>query len=562
LAIFADNSCTGMRFRTEAIESMGPMNFSTRGDGSRRNLLILLTAMALAVGLLSPAAATANAPEASVVAVQDSQLLDAGWEDARSMEWWYQPKYYAGSMYWVAQEITGAAEYWDDGYTGEGVDVALIDSGVVPVDGLNSKNKVINGIDLSFESQADNLRYLDTYGHGTHMAGIIAGRSSEVESDDIEKGEDEGFLGMAPNSRIVNVKVADNDGAVDVSQILAAITWVVEHKNDSGMNIRVLNLSYGTDSIQDADVDPLAFAVEQAWKAGIVVVVAAGNDGNSSPLRDPAVNPYVIAVGASDSNMSYGANDDTVPSFSSCGTSDRHVDVVAPGQSIVSLRSPGSNADVNHPEAAVGEQFFLGSGTSQAAAVVSGAVALIIEQRPDITPDQVKALLMQTAQPLRNAKEICQGAGLIDLKEADETKTPDVEQKYAAASGMGTLEGARGSDHLSVDGETLKGEQDIFGGQWKPEYFVKYAMNEMSWVGKDWNGTSWSGTSWSGTSWAGTSWSGTSWSGTSWSDYVWAGTTWSGTSWSGTSWSGTSWSGTSWSGTSWSDSMWLSLSWG
>ncbi|MCP4303336.1 MAG: S8 family serine peptidase [bacterium] len=529
------------------------MNFLAQGDGKRRNLLILLTSMALTVGLLSPAAATAEVADTpAAAAAQDPQFLDSGWEDARSMEWWYQPKYYAGSMYWVAQEITGAAEYWNDEYTGEGVDVALIDSGVVPVDGLDSTNKVINGIDLSFESQADNLRYLDTYGHGTHMAGIIAGRSSEVESDDIQKGEDEGFLGMAPNSRIVNVKVADNNGAVDVSQIIAAITWVVEHKNDHGMNIRVLNLSYGTDSFQDADIDPLAFAVERAWKAGIVVVVAAGNDGNSSPLRDPAVNPYVIAVGASDSKMSYSAHDDTVPSFSSCGTSGRHLDVVAPGQSIVSLRNPGSHADVNYPEAAVGEQFFLGSGTSQAAAVVSGAVALIIEQRPNITPDQVKALLMQTAQPLPKAKGFCQGAGLIDLKEARGTNTPQATQNYAAATGMGSLEGARGSDHLSVDGVTLEGEQDIFGGEWDPESFVRYALRETSFVGEDWNGTSWSGTSWSGTSW----------SGTSWSDYVWSDYVWSGTSWSGTSWSGTSWSGTSWSGTSWSDSMWLGLSWG
>jgi serine protease AprX len=518
--------------------------------------------MALAVALASPAVATA--PERDLAAdsatVGTLLLSDAGWDDARSMEWWYQPKYYAGSMYWVAQEITGAGEYWNSGYTGEGVDIALIDSGVVPVEGLTAKGKVINGPDLSFESQADNLRYLDTFGHGTHMAGIIAGRDGSAAT--LQKGLENSFVGMAPESRIVNVKVADYQGAVDVSQVIAAINWVVEHRNDNGMNIRVINLSYGTDSLQSPTADPLSYAVEQAWRAGIVVVVASGNDGNSSPLRDPAFNPYVIAVGASDSNMSYSAADDSVPEFSSCGTSARHVDVVAPGKSIVSLRSPGSTADLNYEKARVGDRFFLGSGTSQAAAVVSGAAALIIQQRPDITPDQLKALLMKTAQAIPDAKRICQGAGLIDLKVARDTATPGSTQQHTRANGAGTLEGARGSDHLSVDGVVLKGEQDIFGQKWNAELWAKYAANYMTWDGGDWNGSSWTGTSWSGTSWSGTSWSGTSWSGTSWSDYVWSGTSWSGTSWSGTSWSGTSWSGTSWSGTSWSDDNWLGLSWG
>ena len=235
------------------------------------------------------------------------------------------------------------------------IDVAVIDSGVVPVQGLTTGGKVINGPDLSFDSQSEDLRYMDTYGHGTHLAGIIAGYD----------GTRTGFLGVAPGARIVNVKVANYEGAVDVSQVIAAIDWVVQHRNDNGMNIRVINLAYGTDSVQPADVDPLSFAVEQAWRAGIVVVVAAGNDGNSTALRNPAFNPYVIAVGASDSNYTGKPGDDFVASFTNCGTSDRYIDVLAPGRSIISLRNPGSAADVEHPEARIGDRFFLGSGTSQ-----------------------------------------------------------------------------------------------------------------------------------------------------------------------------------------------------
>jgi len=131
-----------------------------------------------------------------------------------------------GSMYYVAQEVTGAAEYWNDGFTGKGIDVALIDSGVAPVNGLRTADKIVNGADLSFDSQAPNLRYLDAYGHGTHLAGIIAGRDDATPAK-VQKGE-ESFVGIAPDARIVNVKVADAQGATDVSQVIAAIDWVVE----------------------------------------------------------------------------------------------------------------------------------------------------------------------------------------------------------------------------------------------------------------------------------------------------------------------------------------------
>ena len=450
------------------------------------------------------------------------------------------------------EEITrtiGADEYWDDDYKGEGIDIAVIDTGVSPVRlfGEDAEDKIINGPDLSFESQNPDTIYLDSNGHGSHMAAIIAG---DYDDD----------RGVARKSRIVNVKVGAFDGSVDVSQVIAAIDWVVQHKNDNGMNIRVLNLSYGTDGTQDPAVDPLSFAVEQAWKAGIVVVVAAGNDGAGVPLNNPATNPYVIAVGAADSaGDKYTAND-SVATFSSCGIG-RTVDVVAPGKSIESARVPNSVSDLDHPEARVGSYRFKGSGSSQAAAVVSGAAALIIDQRPGITPDQVKQLLIDSAQPIAGSSD-CQGAGQIDLGVAKDMATPSAIQNHGAATGTGSLEGARGNHHVAMDGVDLVGEMDIHGTSWSGTSWSTASANGTSWSGGEWNGTSWSGTSWSGTSWSGTSWSGTSWSGTSWSGTSWSGTSWSNQTWTGTSWSGTSWSGTSWSGTSWSGTSWTGLSWG
>jgi serine protease AprX len=276
------------------------------------------------------------------------------------------PGWKSGSDFASMSEVTklvGAQSLWASGITGKGVGIALIDSGVVPVDGL--RNQVVFGPDLSFESQAPALRNLDAFGHGTHLAGIMAG-SDGASSVKGQSADSNSFSGIAPAAKIISLKVATYDGATDVSQVLAAIDWVVEHRNDRDMNIRVLCLAFGTDSPQDYRIDPLAYAAEVAWRKGIVVVVAAGNEGDSGRLNDPAVDPYVIAVGAEDMNGTPGAGDDLVPEWSSEGSADRGPDVVAPGRSVVSLRSPGSWADLLFPEARVGDRYFRGSGTSQA----------------------------------------------------------------------------------------------------------------------------------------------------------------------------------------------------
>jgi serine protease AprX len=452
--------------------------------------------------------------------------------------------YAAGNSLQHIVSTTGAATMHSRGFDGTGIDIAMIDSGVVPVPGLNQSGKLIHGPDLSFESQAENLIHLDTYGHGTHVAGVIA--STE---------------GMAPGSRLISLKVADAVGATDVSQVIAAIDWVVEHRNDNGMNIKVLNISFGTDGTQPYQIDPLAFAVERAWHAGIVVVVAAGNDGNAAPLRNPASNPYVIAVGATDSRGTDTRTDDVVADFSNCGTADRSVDLVAPGVSLRSLRSPGSEADQTHPDARVYNDYFKGSGTSQGAGVVSGAAALILDARPWLTPDRVKALLTTTAGEVDGSLQ-CQGAGTIDLMRALKTRPPQNVQSHDRSTGLGTLNGARGSMVLVHDDVALDGEQDVMGNSWVAEESVKRSLNGASWSGGDWNGASWSGASWSGASWSGASWSGASWSGASWSGASWSGASWSGASWSGASWSGASWSGASWSGSSWSGSGWSGSVWG
>lgn len=470
----------------------------------------------------------------------------------------------AGSLRRITNEQTGAAAMWDAGYTGAGVDVAVIDSGVVPVDGLRTPGKIVQGPDLSFEAVVcdgprncgpSELATLDTYGHGTHMAGIIAGRDDDAPAT-VDGSTSGSFVGVAPDARIVSVKVADALGRTDVSQAIAAIDWVIRNKDAAGMNIRVLNLSFGTDGVQQYQLDPLAYAAEQAWHQGIVVVVSAGNRSNgTTKLDNPAFDPYLIAVGATDGRGTASTEDDVVPAFSAVGDASRTVDLVAPGQSVVSLRSPGSYLDSQFPTAQVGERFFRGSGTSQAAAVVSGAAALLLEQRPELTPDQVKALLTGTARELPSATALTQGAGLVDLAAAKDAPTPDAVQTWERSTGRGSLDKARGSAVVDPGGVPLRGETTFTGEAFDAVATAAALRNpkagDASLKGLSWKGLAWKGLSWKGLSWKGLSWKGLSWKGLSWTGLSWRGVEWTGLSWRGLSWRGLSWKGLSWTGLSW-----------
>ena len=447
---------------------------------------------------------------------------------------------------------TGAQAWWNAGYTGKGVDVALIDSGVTPVAGLDGAGKIANGPDLSLDSQSPSLRYLDAYGHGTFMAGLIAGNDPSA------------YRGMAPDARLVSIKVGAADGAVDVSQVVAAIDWVVQHAHDPGFNIRVINLSYGTNSLQDPSTDPLAYAAEQAWKRGIVVVAAGGNYGfqtqrNAPALADPAYDSSLFAVGSIDTMGTAALSDDQVPSFSPWPKrgATRGVDVVAPGVHLQGLRVPNSFIDVNHPEGYLDDRYFRGSGTSQSAAIVSGAAALVLQKYPNATPDQVKQLLMSSATYLSSQKSQAQGGGDLNLTAALTTPLQNATAAAFDDKGSGSLEQSRGSDHLSApDGSVLTGEQDIFGKPFDSAAMAALEALASSWSGGMWNASSWSGSSWSSLNWLASSWSASSWSASSWSASSWSANSWSGSSWSASSWSGSSWSGSSWSGAGWQGATW------
>ncbi len=379
----------------------------------------------------------------------------------------------------------GADALHDRGITGSGVDVALIDSGIADVAGVG---QVADGIDLSVGDKSAGS-FVDGFGHGTHLAGIIDA--------------------VAPDARLVDVRVANASGESDVSQVIAGLDWVVDNAHTGGRNIRVVNLSFGTDSRQDYTIDPLAYAAEQAWHHGIVVVTSAGNKGTRSHgVTDPASDPYVLAVGAADTT----GREDRVASFSSRGDGDRDPDLVAPGAHIASLRVPGSAIDEAFGTVArTPDGMFRGSGTSQAAAAVSGAVALLLDAQPALSPDQVKAALVGTADDL-GYRTRSQGAGLVDLEAAVAAPPSAAVQDFATADGSGSLEAARGTAHVSAAGTQLRGERDWTGQNW----------GSQNWASQNWASQNWASQNWASQNWASQNWASQNWASQNWADDAWS----------------------------------------
>lgn len=522
------------------------------------------------------------APQSAAAESARSGFTAAKWGDAtadamsKDANGRYQAEQDPGSLFTVERAI-GARNLWTTkdnsgrNITGQGVGVALLDTGVAPVPGLDQPGKVAYGPDLSIEENGP-LTQQDTYGHGTFMAGIIAGHGASNASD-VATAPANVQLGVAPNAELLAMKLATTDGSTDVSQVIAAIDWVTEHPVlPDGTRIRVINLSYGTDSSQNYQQDPLAAAAENAWKHGIVVVASAGNSGTATGrLTDPAIDPYVISVGAADSGDridGWAANHTTVASFSNVASTGRHVDLVAPGTSIVSLRDPNSYIDQNFPNAAVAgdvsKALFRGSGTSQAAAVVSGAVALLMQAFPSLTPDQVKYALTSTADAVAGSTAAAAGAGAIDLGRAFGACTSmaggdsgaaamsaAAVQAFPISTGQGSLDAARGgSVELDADGQPITGEVDVQGEPWDPARWWQASSTLTAWNGGQWLGETWTGDGWQTTGADGTSparWWSARWSSARWSDANWDSARWSSANWWMARWSSADWWTARWS---------------
>lgn len=304
---------------------------------------------------------------------------------------------------------TGVSAAWNSGFTGAGIGVAVIDSGINDAhpdlwNSTHTTSRVLYHQDFTgtAKTNSSGANY-DLYGHGTHVAGIVAGNGY------LSGGR---YAGVAPQANLIDLRALDANGGGTDSTVIAAIQQAIALR--SAYNIRIINLSLGRGIPFSYTQDPLCQAVEAAWNSGIVVVVAAGNLGRLSvsgsngfgTITAPGNDPFVITVGATKSNGLSTPQSETKASYSSKGpTTYDHVvkpDLVAPGNAIVSLAAPGATLEAAYPHDVVAgsdgkADYFTLSGTSMATPAVAGAAALMLEEQNTLTPDQLKARLMKTA---------------------------------------------------------------------------------------------------------------------------------------------------------------------
>jgi serine protease AprX len=407
----------------------------------------------------------------------------------------------------------GAPDAWRQlGVTGRGIGVAIIDSGIAPHPDL--AGRIVASVDLTNGgSGASLVAPADPGGHGTHVAGLVAG-------DGTASGG--AYTGTAPGANLIDVRVISGSGSTTISTLIAGMQWVLAHRAD--YNIRVVNLSAGAPVTTSYANDPLATAVEVLVFAGITVVVSAGNEGpKASSITTPGSDPYVITVGAIDDNGTATTDDDALASWSSRGPTAidglAKPDVAAPGRKIVSLRSPGSTLDVALPDRLVAgldplaPAYFRLSGTSMAAPVVTGVVALMLERTPTLTPAQVKSRLTGTATPLAYGSPDTTGSGLVNAVAA----VAATDQTAGAAVDMVSA-GLASQMYSFLYGQPIAWRDLAFNGGVDSN---GVAWPSVSWENISWDAVTWQNVSWEAFNWAAVSWQDISWEGVTWEDISW-----------------------------------------
>ncbi len=421
---------------------------------------------------------------------------------------------------------TGASQLAAAGDTGQGVTVAVVDTGIDQLPDF--AGRLIGGVDLTGGGNP----FQDNYGHGTFVGGLIAGDGASSNGQ---------YSGEAPGANLVSIKVAGGNGLTDLGTLIQGLQWAVDHQGI--YQIKVLNLSLGFQSSESTVVNPLDLAVQAVWNAGITVVASAGNAGPfNGTILSPGDDPMVITVGALDDMGAATASTDgdEMTNFSSVGptTPDGWVkpDLVTSGRSVVSLAAPGLTLVSTYPSAQIGAANFTGSGTSFSAAITSGAVALILADNPGITPDQVKARLLGNTNPGPLGNPFVDGHGALNA--------------YAAATSGPMSLNQSGLVLPALPGLPVSLSSARPFDTWNAQLWSGLAPGQAPSDGWTWHGVAWNGAAWNGWTWNGVAWNRWAWDGALWNSSTWSGSAWDGSAWSGSPWAGAAW-GPYWNTKSW-----------
>jgi serine protease AprX len=415
---------------------------------------------------------------------------------------------------------------WDLGFDGSGIGIAVIDSGLFidrdfSVTPGRPHTRVIKNISFNSDNTAD------LNGHGTHVAGIIGGNG------DASAGF---YSGVAPKVNFINLRVSDDFGMSYESDIVAAMQWIRE--NQAQYNIRVVNLSINSTVEMSYHDNPLNAAAEILWFNGIVVVASSGNNDASTGFNTinaaPANDPYIIVVGASHEQSTPDRSDDTVPDFTAQGiTLDgfHKPDLIAPGKDIISVLSAGSDWYYDYPDRAIlQKEYFRISGTSMAAPMVTGAVALLLQAEPDLTPDQVKYRLINTSGSVSTLP-------YLDVYKAITTPTTE-------SANQGVI------PHMLLAKMAL----------------IAYWSNTecgdtCDWENIDWGAVNWDSVNWNSVNWNSVNWNSVNWNSVNWNSVNWNSVNWNSVNWNSVNWNSVNWNSVNWNSVNWNSVNWNSVSW-
>jgi serine protease AprX len=389
--------------------------------------------------------------------------------------------------------VVRAPELWNSAQaiTGAGITVAVLDTGMKKDrNDLKAESKDLNDLndDLVPRNRVvgeaefgDSATGRDAYGHGTHVAGIIAGSGRDSNGR---------YMGIAPQANLLNVKVSDDSGVTYVSDVIEALQWVI--KNKEKHHIRIVNLSLISSMAEPYEYSPLDAAVEAAWLSGIVVVVSSGNMGPNSAYFAPANDPFVITVGAVDTNGTVDIGDDSIPEWSSYGATQSGFskpEVVAPGRRIVSvLADLQCTMAQQYRDRIVERKYLRLSGTSMAAPMVSGVAALALQAHPNWTPDQFKNALMNTSRHLSSAGS---GNGEIDA-----VATLSLQDPGYANAGIPFNAGI-----AAILGTTTYNSATWNSATWNSATWNSATWNSATWNSATWNSATWNSATWNSATW-------------------------------------------------------------
>jgi serine protease AprX len=428
----------------------------------------------------------ADVPQDAVATLAASDAVRGVTPDGRveSTSYYYTtPGTYAGSNYYL--DTLGVRKAWTlkdasgRSLNGQGIGVAVVDSGLTQTSS-RAFTRIIDREHFSWTSWTDN----DLFGHGTHVAGIIAGNGAGSTNNQ--------FAGIAPGVNLIGLKVCDDQGYARESDAVEALQWIYD--NRTRYNIRVVNLSINCGQNIDYDESPLDAACEILWFNKIVVVVSAGNKGGVADTYNtadapPANDPFVITVGATDENGTAIRTDDQEASWSARGNaadSSKKPEILAPGAHIVSTLAPGSKWSNLAAKCRVGTDYVVASGTSMAAPMVVGTVALLLQDEPNLTPDQVKYRLLNAT--------------------TDQVGCKPYLNAYAVVTSNTTQSENTGHD-----------VSDLLTTGYLPVDF----NNSTNWDSVKWNSVKWNSVKWNSVKWNSIKWNSFMWNSVMWNSVMW-----------------------------------------